>query len=609
MADLISLISQRKAKENKRPKTLTDEEKLERQIHWTTFYRRNINRYIEDRLGVKLDPDQHLMAYLVSQSMTFVGIESRGASKSFMLGLVAIAYAMLYPKSEIVLVASTIPQGMVIYNKIRNELCGGTSKKGLSPLLSFLFQKDLIHFRTSDVALEIDLGKLNGSKITVLPPLDSSRGSRSTFTIYDEFRLLKKADVDSIFEPMAHRRQSEFLNLPEYKGNVDMMEEAKSCYISSSGWKNEWGWTLAKKTLTNMLNNSVIPEVLFAEDVYVPMAYGRMTIPQYIKLKNGMSPLTFRMEVLNECLGEAEDAYFKLEEFRANQILKNGFKRPSMVEYITHADLGNRKKKKNEYRILCIDFAFEKSVRSEANDNTVIHLLCCFWENGKLVRNLEYIQTLEGGGDPVTEIREMYYDFDVDYIVYDSRNGGDVYANEMTQSFVHPQRGIEMRGFTSAAELDLQVANPNKVKALEEKTVDPTAIKCLIPVTGSDEFNSLIWTDLKLQMQRGDIRFLVTELEFDESKVKDKKWLKLTSEERARIKLPFVQTSMLCEEMVNLTATYSGGKVKLKEPRSGFKDRAVALAYGSYVATLLENKLRRETNEIDYNINQWTLVV
>lgn len=609
VTDLQTLIITRKKKEANRPVEITEEKRVENIKHWTTFYRRNINLYIEDRLGVRLDPDQHLMAQLINESMTFVGIASRGAAKSFMLGTVGISFAMLYPKSEIVLVASTIPQGMVIFNKIRNELCGGSSKKGLSPLLSYLAKKDLIHFRTSDIALEIDLGKLNGSKLTVLPPLDSSRGARSTFTIYDEFRLLKKGDVDSIFEPMGHRRQSEFLNLPEYKGRTEMMEEAKSCYISSSGWKSEWIWNLAKSTITDMLNNSSVPTNLFAEDVYIPMKYGRITHSQYTKLKSNMTSLTFRMEMLNECLGEADDAYFKLDEFRANQVIRHGLRAPNTYEYISHANLGNREKKHNEYRIMCVDFAFEKTVRTQANDNTVIQILCCFWKDGKLIRNNEYIETLEGGGDPVTRIKELYYDFDVDYIVYDSKNGGDVYSYQMTQNFIHPERGVEFKGFTSAPDDDLQVANIAKVRALEDKTVDPTAIKCLIPVTATEDFNSLIWTDLKLQMQKGNIRFLITELEFDEDRLKDKKWLKMTSEERMRTKLPFAQTSLLCEEMINLTATYSGGKVKLKEPRSGFKDRAVSLAYGNYVATLLENKLQRETNDINYDVSQWTLVV
>lgn len=609
MADLVRLIQERKRKEANRPDELTEEQKVENLKHWTTFYRRNMNLYIQDRLGVRLDPDQHLMVYLISQSMTYVGIAGRGAGKSFILALVACAYGLLYPNAEITLVASTIPQGMVIWNKIQRELCGGSNKQGLSPLLSYLYQHDQIIFRFSDRGLEIEF-KTTGTIIKVLPPLDTSRGQRSCFTIYDEFRLLKKADVDSIFEPMIQHRKADYLNLPEYKGRTDIIDEGKSAFISSAFWKNEWAWRHCKEVVTKMLNNDKLtPNNLFAEDAYVPMKYSRLTYAQYTKLKSTMSDLTFRIEMLNEAVGEIENSYFTLDEIKANQILKQGFRRPTIQEFISHKDIGNRRKKDNETRILFIDFAFEASVRNDANDNTVIGLLSCFWDGEKLVRNVDYIMTLEGGGDPVKVIREMYYDFDVDYIVYDSRNGGTVYANEMTQPYIHPERGIEYRGFTSCNNPDLQVANIAKVEALANSAIDPQAIPCLIPITATEEFNSEVWMALKLALQRGNLRLLISESEFDISVEGDKKWAKMESNERMRVKLPHVNTDLLVNEMINLEPIYSGGKVKLKEPRSGFKDRAVALGYGNYIATLLENKLQREHNDIDYSISEWTLVV
>ena len=611
MASLVELISARKKKEKARPKVISEADKLNNLKHWTTFYRRNINIYIRDRLGVRLEPYQHLMIWLMNKSMVFVGICARGAAKSFLLGLFASARCLLYPKYQVVIVASTIPQGMVIYNKIKNELCGGTSKDGLSGLMSYLYKKDLIHFRTSDTALEIEF-KITNSKIMVLPPLDSSRGNRANMIICDEFRLLKKSDVDSIFEPMGFRRQSDFLNLEEYANNADMVEEACSCYISSSGWKTDWLWTLAKKTITDMLNGGgSTPSNLFACDIYLPMQYNRITIAQYKKLKSQMSDITFRIEMLNEVIGEAEDAYFRLEEFKAAQILERGFRTPTLSEYFTHVDMHNRQKKDNEYRIMFVDFAFEKSLSSDANDNTVIGLLNCFWNGDKLLRNCEYIETLEGGGYPVNRIKEVYYDIGgIDYIVFDTKNGGDVYAQQMTEKYIHPERGIEFKGFTAVADKDLHVANIAKVEALENKTVDPTAIQCLIPVTGSADLNSVMWQDLKIRLQNGDIRFLISELDFDSKMETDKKWLKLTSEERMRTKLPFVQTDLLCEEMIGLTPQYNDGKVKLVEPRNAFKDRSVALSYANHIATLLENKLAREHNDVDYNdISQWTLVV
>ena len=69
------------AKEDERPKELTDEQKEENTIHWITFYRRNMNTYAERYLGIKLHPFQHMMLYLMSVSQVFFAICSRGLSK------------------------------------------------------------------------------------------------------------------------------------------------------------------------------------------------------------------------------------------------------------------------------------------------------------------------------------------------------------------------------------------------------------------------------------------------------------------------------------------------------------------------------------------------
>lgn len=608
MASLTELIHKRNRKEKQRPQTISEEQKVENLKHWTTFYRRNINMYVKDRLGVRLEPYQHLMIWLMSKSLVFVGICSRGLGKSFLTALFAVAKCMLYPHYQVVVVSSTIPQSMVIYNKVKQELCGGSTKNGISPFLSYLYQQKQIDFKQSDTALEINF-LFNGSRLMCVPCSDASRGLRSNCTIYDEFRLLKKGLVDSVFEPMAFRRQSDFLNTDEYADKTEYMEDAVSCFISSSGWKTDWLWNLSRTTVTDMINGrGATPSNLFACDVYLPMRYNRITMAQYKKLKSQMSDLTFRIEMLNECVGESADSYFKLEEFKANQIITKAFRTPTTSEYLMRKDMGNPKKLEEEKRICFVDFAFEKSLRAEGNDNTVVGVLSCKWRNGELSRNLMYLETLEGGGDPVARIKEIYYDLDVDYIVYDSKNGGDVYARDFTKSYMHPERGVEFKGFTAASETELHVANINKVNALADSAIDPTAIQCLIPVTATADLNSAMWMDLKVNLQNGKLRMLISDLEFESSVANTKNWLKMDAEEHTRIRLPYVQSELLISEAINLTPKFSEGKVKLTEARNAWKDRVVALSYGNYIASLLENKLAKEMNDIDYDISNWSLV-
>jgi hypothetical protein len=173
---------------------LTEEERKTQVKKWTTFYRRNIDIYAEDKLRIKLRPFQRIMLYMMGISQVWFGICSRASSKSFIVALYCICVCLLKPYTEAVITASTLEQGRkMVEHKIKNELI-----KKLSPVLKYMYEKGMITIKSSKDEVEVNF--FNGSSIKVLPPVDSSRGSRATLLVYEECRLLKKGDVDSIFE-------------------------------------------------------------------------------------------------------------------------------------------------------------------------------------------------------------------------------------------------------------------------------------------------------------------------------------------------------------------------------------------------------------------------
>ena len=89
-------------------------------IDWCTFYRRNIHRFIEHYFGIKLHWYQILWIYFMSICDTFVTIASRASAKSWLIAVFALARAVLYPNSEIVVVAATQKQAKIIFGKIGN---------------------------------------------------------------------------------------------------------------------------------------------------------------------------------------------------------------------------------------------------------------------------------------------------------------------------------------------------------------------------------------------------------------------------------------------------------------------------------------------------------
>lgn len=95
-----------------------DEIWRENLIDWITFYRRNVHRFIEHYFGISLHLYQIIWIYFMSICDTFVTIASRASAKSWLIAVFALARAVLYPNSEIVIVAATMKQAKIIFGKI-----------------------------------------------------------------------------------------------------------------------------------------------------------------------------------------------------------------------------------------------------------------------------------------------------------------------------------------------------------------------------------------------------------------------------------------------------------------------------------------------------------
>lgn len=605
-SSLVKLIKERKKKEQSRPKEKPLEERRANVKKWTSIYRRNINLYASKRLQIRLHPFQHLMLYLMGISQVFFAICSRGLSKSFIVALFAMCKCLLFPYSEVVLTATTIKQAeKMVRNKMEKELC-----KKLSPVLKYYYDNGLIKFTYGKDEVRVDF-KMNDSWIIVAPAIDSARGERSSLLIYEECRLLKKGIIDSVFEKMAHPRQAVFMTLPKYNGDSRWIEECQSIYITSARFKNEWFYRTFKTVVSECFMNKKIPYNFFAADIFLSIAHGLKTKSDYFKAKKTSGELDFRMEDLNEMIGEAEDSFFSREMFNKNQVIKKAFYEYTTKEISTGIENKNRIKRPNEYRLLWIDYAFANTTSKEANDNSVIGLLSMFYDdNNRFKRQVEFITTHSAGDSDGMEkrIRELFWDFQCDYIVLDLRNGGEISYNNLTKPWQHTQRSSEhwnSHGFTVASESSLHVVQNAKVDDLRARTIDPQAIPCIIPVQGTPELNSNMWLDLQKTLTNEDILFLIDDLLFSQEFEEDLSYYSLTTEEKTLIKLPYVQTTYLINEAVNLSQEWKDGKVKLSESRSGTKDRIVALSYGNYIGTLIQNKLDKENQTGNFDIEAW----
>lgn len=120
------------------------------------------------------------------------------------------------------------------------------------------------------------------------------------------------------------------------------------------------------------------------------------------------------------------------------------------------------------------------------------------------------------------------------------------------------------------------------------------ADKVIWSVKASAQMNSDCAILLREGFRSGKVRLLVNEYDAEELLGECPGFNKLTDLEKTKLLLPYVNTTLLIDELVRLRHEESNGRVKIQE-RSGMrKDRYSSLSYGYYVATQLEAKLNRK---------------
>lgn len=554
------------------------EEKLENIRLWVSFYRKNIHRFIMEYMGINLFPYQIIWCYMMDVTDSFIAIASRASAKSWLIGTYAVARAILYPNSLIVIVASTREQaGLIISEKI----------KGLQD-------------NYPNVAREIDnlvssinnysVSFKNGSTIRVVPARESGRGRRSNFTIYEEFRLIPRDVLDAIIRPFAVSRQPPYLQKKEY---AHLIEEPKEVFISSSYYKNFWWYKEVLITLKNMIKGENVGVIFF--DYLIAIKHGIKTIKQISREKSKMDESTFRMEYMNLPVGEGSGAYFKLNLFLKNRNIKKAFYPQSEMNYNSKKNPYHIERTNGEIRVVSVDVATRAG---RENDLTIITCIRCLPTAKGYHREVLYIESHSGKNTIIQakRIKQIFHDFDADTIVLDVLNAGIAILDSLGTVTRDDERGLEYDAMTI---MNHPSIDESTYKELTERTIGLNAIPCIYPISGTAKLNSMVAVTMRNILQKKLISFLIAENEGDEYLSKTNKDYSQIDTDKAFYLNPYVQTSLMINESINLEMILSSGNIKLEEPNGGRKDRYSSLAYGNYYISLLDTELLREEGEND----------
>lgn len=542
-----------------------------------SFYRENPHRFIADYLNLKLKLFQQIMIVMLFSSNALMFLAARGLSKTFTVSVFSAAYCILYPNVTINIASKTLKQANGVLQKIEQELMPN------SPNLRLEIEK--IVTIGSDPYCKFK----NGSKIVLTAATETGRGGgggRCNILICDEFRLMDKGVIDRILKPrMRTERHAGYLNTEKYKDYGT--ERNKEIYMSSVWLKSHWAFKEAQSFVVDLFNTDKHSFVCGLP--YQLAIKENLLNPKQVEddmSKSTFDDISFMME--SECLfyGEAENSFFKYAELENSRKIAQAIYPADIYKDIPNKVISYPEKKDGEIRIVCVDVAVMNSKKNKNDATSVFVLQLMPTDNAQYIRNNVYGECYEGGHSrsQAMAVRRLFEQFEADYIVIDTNGVGMAVYDNLVDDMTDEITGEFYPALTCMND---------DTMADRYKGVSKNPRRCIYSVKASPRWNTQCALALRDCIRRGKLRLLITDDKFTDNMEQIKTWNDLSPEHQLEVKMPYIQTTLLINELINLEYVSNGNEIKMKETGSNRKDRYSALSYGNLMANELEKQLTR----------------
>jgi hypothetical protein len=543
--------------------------------YWGAFYRYNPDKFAEDYLHLKLKKFQKILLVMMFWSTIFVLIACRGLGKTFLSAIYCVIRCILYPGTKVCIASGTRGQAINVLEKIMYEL------KPASPELCAEIDEKQSKVNGTNAQIVF----FNTSVIKVVTASDSARGNRCHVLLLDEYRLISKDTIDTVLRKfLTLRRMPRYEELTDEQRKEEYAKEKNlTMYLSSAYFKDHWSYTKCVDTLRAMTDSqrhqfvcgfpyqlSISEGLLDAETVADEMA------------ESDFSDIKFSMEMCAEFYGSADGAFFDFDSISKNRRIKYPMLPDRLSSKLNSQLLKIPQKQNGEVRLLSADIALMSSRRNN-NDATAIFINQLIpTKTGRYSSNIVYAASCEGlrTDDQALMVRKLFDEYACDYIVLDANGIGLGVFDALARDIVD----------TDTGEIYPALSCCNNQEMASRCTV-PGAAKVIWAIKASAQFNSDCAFLLREGFRSGRVRLLMNEYDADELLDSIKGYASLNPGEKMQLKLPYINTTLLIDELVNLQHEESGGKVKIFEKSGARKDRYSSLSYSNYVAIQLENKL------------------
>ena len=518
------------------------------------YWRTHLDRFIEDYFKIKLKPSQRVDARIIGNFSSIDLVKNRGAGKTWLIAICAIAMGVLYPGSLIAVISSTAEQAVLVIKKIEDKFLGYPDV--LREINASRHNKPVqINPHKGTCSLK------SGSEISSYS-MGTLRGNRAKILICDEAPEIPKNDLDAVAKPI----MNETRDICIQRGIEDY--DSKIISITSACLKNNYFYTSFINIMKRMAagdRNCFAWAMTYKEAVREGISKQSFFDDQ----RSGMTEEKFMMEYESKFLGAAEGAVFPFdltERCRTLEDVEIAQPAKSTIEYVMSLDIAT-------------------SSASNADNAALTTFKLVELDNGGYMKQVVRIQTFHGLRlDALArEVRKNLVRFpNTVKVIVDVRGLGDAFPQFMNKPWTDPETGKEY---------------PPLVPDDEVSLIDG-AVPLIRKFISNNLLNQQMVSAVTIALEQESIQFPISSRYIVNNKIaerdgeSDGAGKKLTVAERAI----FIEADALQIEMGNIVGRQgANGNVIYDSVKStGHKDRYSSLAMGVHYISGLEEERKRK---------------
>lgn len=349
-------------------------------------------------------------------------------------------------------------------------------------------------------------------------------------------------------------------------------------YITTAGYKNTFSYEKLIQLMVRMITKP--------KEAFIMGGTWRIPVALGLQSKNFITSIqqdptfnlaSFQREYESMWSGTVENAFFDGDKFDRNRILQ----KPE-YEYSGRSN-------QNAYYILGID------VGRKGCQTCIIVFKVTPTQNGESIKSVVNIIDLEDMHfeEQAVQIKKAFYRYKAQRVVIDGNGVGLGLVDYM----------VKQQNRDGEVLPDFGVYNDDE-KYYKQYRTNICEDDAMYIIKANAPINTAAHTIAKSQMESGKIKFLINDIDAKNKLLGTRLGQNMKPEARNEYLKPYVLTSMLRDEMLNLREENEGVNIILKQANKRIpKDKFSALEYGIYYIKQEEDSRRKRKKK--FNAAEW----